>query len=105
VRTHLGTLNLYMILCKNLTASSCVMFTTGMTSIHLVKVSIATNRNLNPHGALGRMPTMSIPQIVKGQERSIGRRGFVSFMVCFWKNWQSLYLVTISIASSLVVGQ
>jgi hypothetical protein len=69
--THLDTPNLYMILCKNLTAASYVIFIIGIASIHLVYVSIMTNKNLKPPGALG-MPTMSIPQIVKGQERSIG---------------------------------
>jgi hypothetical protein len=64
--------NLYMILCRNLTAASYVMFTTSIASIHLVKVLITTNNNLNPPGALGKMPTMLIPQIAKGQERSIG---------------------------------
>jgi hypothetical protein len=72
LRTRLGMLNLYMTLCKNLIAASCMIFTTGIASIHLVKVSTMTNRNLNPPGALGKMPTMSIPQIAKGQERSIG---------------------------------
>jgi hypothetical protein len=43
-----------------------------MASMHLVKVSIATDKKLYPPGALGRTPTMSIPYIVKGQERSIG---------------------------------
>jgi hypothetical protein len=66
MRTHLGTLKLYMILCRNLIAASYVMFTTGMPSIHLVNVSIVTNRNMNPPGALGRTPRMSIPQIAKG---------------------------------------
>jgi hypothetical protein len=51
-----------------------VIFATGIASIHLVNVSIATNKNLNPHGALDKMSTMLIPQIAKGQERSIGRR-------------------------------
>jgi hypothetical protein len=37
------------------------MFTTGIASIHFVNVLIATNKNLNPLGALGKMPTMSIP--------------------------------------------
>jgi hypothetical protein len=83
VKTLLGTPNLYMILCKNLTADSYVIFATGIASIHLVKVSIAMNNNLNPPGALGKMLTVSIPQIAKGQERSIGQRGFVCFNVCF----------------------
>jgi hypothetical protein len=48
------------------------MFTTGMTSIHLVNMSIAMNNNLNPPGALGKIPTMLIPHNAKGQERSIG---------------------------------
>jgi hypothetical protein len=62
VRTHLGTPNLYMILFRNLTAASWVIFMTGMASFHLVNVSVATNKTLNPPGALGRMPTMSIPR-------------------------------------------
>jgi hypothetical protein len=53
----LGMTNLYMILCRNLIAASCMMFTTGIAFIHLVNVSIATNKNLNPPGALGRTPT------------------------------------------------
>jgi hypothetical protein len=76
LRIHLGTSNLYMILYRNLTTTSCVMFTTVIAFIHLVKVSIAINKNMNPLSALGRAPTMSIPQIAKGQERLIGQRGF-----------------------------
>jgi hypothetical protein len=82
----MGTPNLYMILCRNLTAASCVMFGTDIASIHLVNMLIATNKNLNPPGALGKMPTMSIPRIVKGRKRSIGQRGFACFTVCFCKN-------------------
>jgi hypothetical protein len=66
VRTHLGTPNMYMILCRNLTATSYMMFTTGIASIHLVNVSIVMNKNRNPLGALGKMPMISIPQIEKG---------------------------------------
>jgi hypothetical protein len=64
--------NLYMMLCRNLTAASCMIFATGIASIHLVNVSIIMNKNLNPPGTLGKMSMMSIPQIAKGQERSIG---------------------------------
>jgi hypothetical protein len=56
-----------MILFKNLTVASCVIFDTEIASIHLVKVSMAMNKNLNTPSALGKMPTMSIPQIAKGQ--------------------------------------
>jgi hypothetical protein len=53
--------NLYMMLYRNLTAASCIIFTTTIASIHLVNVSILMNKYLNPPGALGKMPTMSIP--------------------------------------------
>jgi hypothetical protein len=55
-----------MILCRNLTAASRVIFTTGIASIYLVKVSMAMNKNLNPPGSLGKIPMLSIPQIAKG---------------------------------------
>jgi hypothetical protein len=61
MRTHLGMQNLYMILYKNLTAASCVMFTIGMAFIQLVNVSIVTNKNLKPLGSPGKKPMMSIP--------------------------------------------
>jgi hypothetical protein len=48
-----------------------MIFATGIASIHLVNVVITTNKNMNPPGALGKMPMMSIPQIAKGQERLI----------------------------------
>jgi hypothetical protein len=66
IKTLLGMSNLYMILCRNLTAASWVIFTADMASIHLVKMSIPTNKYLNPLGALGRVPTMSIPQTTNG---------------------------------------
>jgi hypothetical protein len=64
--------NLYIMLLRNLTTASYVMFTTGVASIHLVNVSMPTNKNLKPLGALGRIPTMSTPHAAKGQERSMG---------------------------------
>jgi hypothetical protein len=48
-----------------------MMFTNGIASIQLVNVSIVSNKNLKPPSALGKMPMMLIPQIAKGQERSI----------------------------------
>jgi hypothetical protein len=104
VKTLLGTPNLYMMLYRNLTTASRVIFTIGVASIHLVNVSIPTNKYLNAPTALGRMPTMSILQTAKGQEILIGRRGLTCFVVCFWKNMQSLHFFTTSIASSFAVG-
>jgi hypothetical protein len=105
VRILFGTPNLYTMLLRNLTAASCVIFTTGVASIHLVNVSMPMNKNLKPPGALGRMLMISTPHTTKGQDRSMGQRGFACFVVCFWKNWHSLHLVMIFIASSLAVGQ
>jgi hypothetical protein len=75
-----------MMLYRNLTAASWVIFTAGMASIHLVNVLIPTNKYLKPPTALGKMPTMSTPQTAKGQEISIERRGLSCFVVYFWKN-------------------
>jgi hypothetical protein len=72
VRTLLDMPNLYMMLYRNLTAASWVIFTVGITSIHLVNVSTPMNKYLKPPGDLGKMPMMSIPQTAKGQETSIG---------------------------------
>jgi hypothetical protein len=73
-----------MMLLRKLTVASYVMFTTGVASIYLMNVSMLMNKNLKSPGALERIPMMSIPHIVKGQERSMGRRGFACFIVCFW---------------------
>jgi hypothetical protein len=72
VKTLLGMSNLFIMLYRNLTTASWVIFTAGMASIHLVNVSTPTNKYLNPPSALGKMTRMSIPYIAKGQEISIG---------------------------------
>jgi hypothetical protein len=57
-----------MMLYRNLTAASWVIFITGMASIHSVNVSIMTNKNLNSPDALGRMPTMLISRLQRAGE-------------------------------------
>jgi hypothetical protein len=48
-----------------LTIVSCVMFTTGVASIHLLNVSMPTNKILKHPRALGRIPMMYIPHTAK----------------------------------------
>jgi hypothetical protein len=72
-----------MMLYRNLTTTSWVIFTAGMASIHLVNVSIPINKYLKLPRALSKIPMMSIPQTAKGQEISIGQRGLTCFVVCF----------------------
>jgi hypothetical protein len=55
-----------MMIYRNLTATSWAIFTAGIASIHLVNVSTLTNKYLNPPGALGKIPMMSIPYTTKG---------------------------------------
>jgi hypothetical protein len=65
VRILLDMSNLYMMLCGNLTAAFWVIFTAGTASIYFINVPIPTNKYMKPPGALGKMPTMSIPQTAK----------------------------------------
>jgi hypothetical protein len=68
----LGYTKSKIILCRYLIVASCVMFTIGIASIYLVNMSIVMNRNLNPLSALGKAPTISIPQIANEQDRLMG---------------------------------
>jgi hypothetical protein len=55
-----------------------VIFTKGFDSIHLVNVSMATMKNLNPPGAVGNGPRRSIPQVTNAHDKGLGaetRRG------------------------------
>jgi hypothetical protein len=60
----LGTSNMYMILCRNLTNESWVIFTTCIASIHLVNVLMVTNKNLKLPDALDRIdsPDCEMPR-------------------------------------------
>ena len=56
---------------KNLMADCAVTFLTASTSGHFVSLSIATYKYSKPLTAQGKGPSMSSPQIEKGQERGI----------------------------------
>src|SRR4051812_10984291 len=52
---------------KNLRAVAPSSFVMGLASIHLVNLSTATSRCVNPQGAVYIGPTMSSPQTANGQ--------------------------------------
>ena len=64
---RLGTPNQWDISSMNSAAIAEVVANTGLTSIHLVKLSIAMNTWLNPSTAVMRGPTELSPQQAKGQ--------------------------------------
>src|SRR3954452_14179839 len=51
----------------NLRAVAPSSFLMGLASIHLVNLSTATSRCVNPHGAVCNGPTMSSPQTANNQ--------------------------------------
>jgi hypothetical protein len=63
----LGMPNLYMIYLMNSTALAAVIMAADFTSIHLVNLSTAMKMCVNPHLTLLNGPTISSPQVEKGQ--------------------------------------
>ena len=55
----------------NFCAAAEVILVKGSDSIHLVKVSMATMRNLNLPGAIGNGLSKSSPQVANGQDKGI----------------------------------
>ena len=69
---RLGIPNLVtMLRTRNFFAAAAIIRTTGSTSIHLVNVSMATNKNIYPLGASGSGPTISMLQVEKGHDKGM----------------------------------
>ena len=77
----------------------------GLTSIHLVNLSIATRTLLNPPGAVSKGPIMSSPQQANGQVGGIVISLWAGTCCCLAKNWHPWHLRTSSSASTNAVGQ
>src|SRR3954471_5475932 len=84
-----GTPNLKMIDLMKLTAVRAVELVTGTALIHLVNLSTATSRCvLPPFDDFLRGPTMSSPQVAKGQDSGmvlISDVGACGLLANFWQ--------------------
>ena len=68
----LGRPNLVMMLfMMNFLAVAEVIFPVSLVSIHLVKESIATNRNLMPLDDTEKGPRISSPHVANGHDKGI----------------------------------
>src|SRR3954468_16763365 len=66
----------------NLRAVAPSRFLMGLASIHLVNLSTATRRCVNPHGDVCNGPTMSSPQTANGQVIGIFHNSSVGTCGC-----------------------
>ena len=100
-----GTPNLKMIDSMNLTAMRAVELVIGAASIHLVNLSTATRICvLPPFEDFFRGPTMSSPQVAKGQDNGMvlsSDAGSCGLLANFWQATQRL---TISSVFYIAVG-
>jgi hypothetical protein len=71
VMIRFGTLNLHMMDLMNFTVDCLLILTTGVTSGHLVNLSMAIYKNRYPPTTRGNDPTMFNPHTAKGHESGI----------------------------------
>src|SRR3954471_1107990 len=101
-----GTPNLKMIDLMKLTAVSAVELVMGTASIHLVNLSTATSRCvLPPVDDFLSGPTMSSPQVAKGQESDMVLSSDAGVCGLLANFWQAMQHRTISSAFFMAVGQ
>src|ERR1041384_6127659 len=101
-----GTLNLKMIDLIKFTAVRAVELVMGTASIHLVNLSTTTSRCvLPPFEDYLSGPTMSSPQVAKGQDSGMvlsSEAGACGLLANFW---QAMQRRTMSSAFFMAVGQ
>src|SRR3954471_19353487 len=101
-----GTPNLNMIDFMKLTAVKAVELVMGTASIHLVNLSTATSRCvLPPFDDFLSGPTMSSPQVAKGQDSGMVLSSDARACGLLTNFWQAMQRRTMSSAFFMVVGQ
>src|SRR3954467_5760655 len=100
-----GTPYQVVISAMNVTAVGPFSFLIGFASIHLVNLSTATSRCIMPPRAVLNGPTMSRPQMAKGQVRGMVLSAEAGRCCLELKTWHPLQCLTSSLASSKAVGQ
>src|SRR3954466_1808120 len=101
-----GTPNLKMIDLIKLTAVTTVELVMGTASIHLVNLSTATSRCvLPPFGDFLNGPTMSSPQVAKGQDSGMVLSSDAGACGLLANFWQAMQRRTMSSAFFMAVGQ
>jgi hypothetical protein len=97
--------NLQMMDLMNLVVDYLLILTTGVTSGHLVHLSMVTYRYRNSLTALGNRPRMSSPHTANGHEGGIICSVYTGVWIRMMWNWHASHLFTSSMASWRVVGQ
>ena len=100
-----GRPNLWMISSKSSTTFFVVAETSGLYSIHLENLLMATYTYYKPPGAGLKGPIMSSPQHVKGQEAGMVCSSCAGTCICLAKNWHPSQRRTRSSTSVMAVGQ
>src|ERR1041384_2903141 len=101
-----GTLNLKMIYLIKLTAVRDVELVMGTASIHLVNLSTATSRCvLPPFDDFLSGPTMSSPQVAKGQDSGMVLSCDAGACGLLANFWQAMQRHTMSSAFFMAAGQ
>src|SRR3954469_15770438 len=89
----------------NLRAVVPSSFLMGLASIHLVNLSTATSRCVNPHGVVCNGPTMSSPQTANGQVIGIVCNSSAGTCGCRAQYRHHMHVSTSLSASAFAVSQ
>src|SRR6266540_7483450 len=101
----LGTPNLTTMSWKNSFALATVIVATGLASIHLVNLSMATKRCVKPPGTLCRGLTMLRPQTANNHVIGIVCNSCAGTCICQAKYWHPSHLRMISSASVIELAR